>query len=83
MIVESVSSIVVAVRDRWKKTVIKEVTDPVTKHEYILTETYYFNRQTKTVPVESAEKTGNQIDLRLKFWSFKNLRGNKFSFWRP
>lgn len=64
MIVESVSSIVVAVRDRWKKTVIKEVTDPVTKHEYILTETYYFNRQTKTVPVEAAEKTGNQIDLR-------------------
>ena len=55
---------VVAVRDRWKKTVIKEVTDPVTKNEYILTETYYYNRQSKTVPVESAEKTGNQIDLR-------------------
>lgn len=64
MIVESVSSVVVAVRDRWKHTVTKEVTNPVTKHEYTLTETYYYHRQSKTVPVVPAEQTGSQIDLR-------------------
>lgn len=63
MIVESVSSLVVAVRNRWKQTVIKEVTDPVTKHEYILTETYYYHRLSKTVPVVPVERPGNQIDL--------------------